>query len=102
MIFLRARNPGLWTAAGAGAGTAIGTALASSAYIVGTTAQMPPHVAMHFSSAGQGTAAVSRDFSLLLTLGFAVLLPLFIVASIAGLPLITKRGVKLPNRDYWL
>jgi hypothetical protein len=75
--------------------------IASSAYIVGTIGQMPPRVAMHFASAGQGTGAVSRDFYLLLTLGFAVLLPLFIVASIAGLPLITQR-VKLPNRDYWL
>ena len=27
MIFLRAKNPGLWTAVGAGAGTAVGTAL---------------------------------------------------------------------------
>ena len=76
--------------------------IASSAYIVGTVGQMPPRVAMHFSSTGHGTDAVSRDFYLLLTLGFAVLLPLFIVASIAGLPLIIKRGVKLPNRDYWL
>ncbi len=24
------------------------------------------------------------------------------VASIAGLPHLTSRGVKLPNRDYWL
>jgi hypothetical protein len=30
MIFLRARNPGLWTAVGAGAGTAVGTALGNS------------------------------------------------------------------------
>ena len=30
MIFLRARNPRLWTTAGAGAGTAIGTLLGNS------------------------------------------------------------------------
>jgi hypothetical protein len=30
MIFVRARNPGLWTAVGAGAGTAVGTALGNS------------------------------------------------------------------------
>jgi hypothetical protein len=30
MIFLRARNPRLWTAAGASAGTAIGTVLGNS------------------------------------------------------------------------
>ena len=30
MINVRARNPGLWTAFGAGAGTAVGTALGNS------------------------------------------------------------------------
>jgi hypothetical protein len=30
MIFPRAKNPGLWTAVGAGAGTAVGTALGNS------------------------------------------------------------------------
>jgi hypothetical protein len=30
MLILRARNPGLWTALGAGAGTAVGTALGNS------------------------------------------------------------------------
>jgi hypothetical protein len=30
MIFPRARNPGMWTAVGAGAGTALGTALGNS------------------------------------------------------------------------
>ena len=29
-MILRARNPGLWTALGAGAGTAVGTALGNS------------------------------------------------------------------------
>jgi hypothetical protein len=30
MIFLRARNPRLWTTAGAGVGTAVGTVLGNS------------------------------------------------------------------------
>jgi Protein of unknown function (DUF1648) len=76
--------------------------IASSAYIVGTAGQLPPHVAMHFGVTGQPNGVMSRESYLLFILGFAVLLPLFIVASIAGLPLFTKRGVKLPNRDYWL
>ena len=76
--------------------------IASSAYIVGTIGQLPPRVAMHFGGAGQANGSMPRDGYLLFILGFATLFPLFIVASIAGLPLITKRGVKLPNRDYWL
>jgi hypothetical protein len=76
--------------------------IASSAYIVGTIGQLPPRVAMHFGGAGHANGSMPRDGYLLFILGFATLFPLFIVASIAGLPLITKRGVKLPNRDYWL
>jgi hypothetical protein len=76
--------------------------IASSAFIVGTVGQLPPRVASHFSGAGQANAWMTRDGYLLFTLGFATLLPLFMVASIAGLPHLTSRGVKLPNRDYWL
>jgi hypothetical protein len=76
--------------------------IAGSAYIVGTLGQLPPRVAMHFGSAGQANGSMPRQGYLLFIFGFATLFPLFIVASIAGLPLITKRGVKLPNREYWL
>ena len=76
--------------------------IASSAYIVGTIGQFPPRVAVHFAGSGQVDGSMARDGYLLFILAFAALFPLFLVASIAGLPLITKRGVKLPNRDYWL
>jgi hypothetical protein len=76
--------------------------IASAAYIVGTTELLPPRLAMHFNNAGQASGAIPRSAYLAITLSFAVLLPLFIVASIAALPLITYRGVKLPNREYWL
>lgn len=76
--------------------------IASSAYIVGTIGQLPPRVAVHFAGSGQVSGSMPRDGYLLFILGFATLFPLFLVASIAGLPLITKRGIKLPNREYWL
>jgi len=76
--------------------------IASTAFIVGIVGQLPPRVASHFGGAGQVNAWMTRDGYLLFMLGFATLFPLFIVASIAGLPHLTSRGVKLPNRDYWL
>ncbi len=76
--------------------------IASAAYIVGTNGQLPSHVAMHFGSGGQVSGSVGREAYLLLSVGFATLFPLFLVASIAGLPLLTSRNVRLPNRDYWL
>jgi Protein of unknown function (DUF1648) len=76
--------------------------IASAAYVFGTIGQLPQRVAMHFGGSGQASGSMPRDGYLLFMLGFAVLFPLFIVAAIAGLPLITKQGVKLPNREYWL
>jgi hypothetical protein len=76
--------------------------IASGAYIVGTSGLLPLRVAVHFGGSGQPSGSMPRDGYLLFILGFAVLFPLFIVAAIAGLPLITKEGVKLPNREYWL
>jgi Protein of unknown function (DUF1648) len=76
--------------------------IASIAFIVGTSGQLPPRVASHFGVGGQFNAWMTREGYLLFILGFGTLFPLFIVASIAGLPHITSRGVKLPNRDYWL
>lgn len=76
--------------------------IASSAYVVGTVGQLPLRVAIHFGGAGQADASMSRDGYAWFILGFAILFPLFIVASLAGLPLVTSRGVKLPNREYWL
>jgi Protein of unknown function (DUF1648) len=75
--------------------------IASGAFIIGTVDQLPPRVASHFGGAGQANAWMTRDGYLLFMLGFATLLPLFIVASIAGLPHLTSRAIKLPNRDYW-
>ena len=77
-------------------------AVASCAYIVGTAGLLPSRVAVHFGGNGQVNGSMPRDVYLLFTLALAGLFPVFIVASIAGLPLIMQRGVKLPNRAYWL
>src|ERR1700682_6716418 len=76
--------------------------IAGLAFIVGTIGQLPPRVASHFGAAGQTNAWMSRDGYALFILGFGTLFPMFIVASIAWLPHVMSRGVKLPNRDYWL
>jgi hypothetical protein len=76
--------------------------IAGVAFIVGTIGQLPPRVASHFGVAGQSNAWMTRDNYLLFILGFATLFPMFIVASLAWLPHVMSRGVKLPNRDYWL
>ena len=76
--------------------------IAGVAFIVGTIGQLPPRVASHFGVAGQSNAWMTRDNYLLFILGFATLFPLFIVASLAWLPHVMSRGIKLPNRDYWL
>ena len=76
--------------------------IASSAYLIGTLGQLPASVAIHFGGSGFADASMPRAGYALFILGFAILFPLFIVASIVGLPLVTSRGVKLPNREYWL
>jgi hypothetical protein len=76
--------------------------IAGVAFIVGTIGQLPPRVASHFGVAGQTNGWMSRDGYALFILGFGTLFPMFIVASLAWLPHVMSRGVKLPNRDYWL
>ena len=76
--------------------------IAGVAFIAGTLGQLPPRVASHFGAAGQTNAWMSRDGYALFILGFGTLFPMFIVASLAWLPHVMSRGVKLPNRDYWL
>jgi lysylphosphatidylglycerol synthetase-like protein (DUF2156 family) len=72
------------------------------AFIVGTFEQLPPRVASHFGLAGESNAWMRRENYLLFMLGFATLLPLFLVASLAWLPRLTSRNIKVPNREYWL
>jgi uncharacterized membrane protein len=70
-------------------------------YVVQTTPQLPPMVASHFDIGGYPNAFMTRGVYTRFILGFAVGLPIAIVALLtfvyAG-----ARDFKLPNRDYWL
>jgi Protein of unknown function (DUF1648) len=76
--------------------------LACVAFIVGTFEQLPPRVASHFGSGGESNGWMRRETYLLFMLGFATLLPSFLVGSLAWLPRFTSRNIKVPNREYWL
>jgi uncharacterized membrane protein len=70
-------------------------------YLVHTTPRLPPMVASHFDIGGYPNAFMTRAAYARFILGFAVGLPIAIVALLtfvyAG-----ARDFKLPNRDYWL
>jgi uncharacterized membrane protein len=70
-------------------------------YLVQTTPQLPQMVASHFDIAGYPNAFMTRRAYTRFILGFAVGLPIAIVALLtfvyAG-----ARDFKLPNREYWL
>ena len=70
-------------------------------YLVQTIPRLPPMVASHFDIGGYPNAFMTRGAYTRFILGFAVGLPIAIVALLtfvyAG-----ARDFKLPNRDYWL
>ena len=76
--------------------------IATVAFIVGTFEQLPLRVATHFGAAGRSSGWMTRDGYIASILGFGTLFPLFIVSLITGLPHLTSRPLKIPNRDYWL
>lgn len=76
--------------------------IAGAAFIVATTGQLPPQVAVHFGGGGQVNGSMTRQGYLLFTLGLAILLPLLIVAAFAGLPLLAPDKLHVPNRDHWV
>jgi uncharacterized membrane protein len=70
-------------------------------FVTNTAPQLPPMVASHFDLAGYPNAFMTHRGYTRFILGFAVGLPIAIVALLtfvyAG-----ARDFKLPNRDYWL
>jgi hypothetical protein len=70
-------------------------------YIAQTTPQLPPMVASHFDASGYPNAFMTRSRYTQFILGFAVGLPIAIVALLSWV-YAGARDFKLPNRDYWL
>ena len=76
--------------------------VASVAFIAATASQLPDPVASHFNGAGAATGWMPRVSYLLYMLGFAVLLPLAVVAQITAMARFVPRWLNIPNRVYWL
>lgn len=70
-------------------------------YLLGTASELPPMVASHFDVAGYPNAFMTRAHYTRFILGFAVGLPVAIVAVLTA-TYASARDFKLPNRDYWL
>jgi uncharacterized membrane protein len=70
--------------------------------IVATSGELPARVASHFGAGGRPNDWMARETYLAVMLGFAVALPVLLVASMTLLPRVAPRLVNLPNRDYWL
>lgn len=75
---------------------------AGAAFIVATSGNLPERVASHFARGGQANGWMPREAYVAFILGAAVLIPFFLVALLAWLPLAFPRAVNLPNRVYWL
>jgi hypothetical protein len=71
-------------------------------FITSTSAALPARVASHFLKGGQANGWMPRDTYVTFILGVAVLLPLLLVALLAGFPRMFPRAVNLPNRAYGL
>jgi uncharacterized membrane protein len=71
-------------------------------YVISSYASLPAHVASHFGINGQPNGWMSRDTCVGFTLGLGILMPAFIVGTMAVTGRIPVSFVNLPNRDYWL
>lgn len=74
---------------------------AAAAAILATSGALPPTVASHFDGRGVPNGWMTRGFYTAFMLAFAVGLPLFIVAIVAGVARIAPGKVNVPNRGYW-
>jgi uncharacterized membrane protein len=72
--------------------------IAAAAFIVTTSAGLPDRVASHFGGGGRANGWMTREFYMWFMLGFAVLLPLVIVASMTLMPRLLTRSVDLSQR----
>ncbi|MEP7182097.1 MAG: DUF1648 domain-containing protein [Betaproteobacteria bacterium] len=72
--------------------------IAAAAFIVTTSAELPDRVASHFGGGGRANGWMTREFYIWFMLGFGVLLPLVIVASMTLMPGLINRSVDLSQR----
>lgn len=72
--------------------------IAAAAFIVTTSSQLPDRVASHFGSGGRANGWMTREFYTWFMLGFGVLLPLVVVASVSLLPRLATRTIDLSQR----
>jgi hypothetical protein len=75
--------------------------LLATAFVITTSNQLPTHVAVHFDASGRATSFMSSGQYRLFILGFAIGLPIVLVATLRSVYSRAK-SFNLPNREYWL
>jgi hypothetical protein len=71
-------------------------------YVSASYGELPAKVASHFDLEGRPNGWMSRELCVGFTVGLGVLMPAFIVATMAGAGRIPVSFINLPHRDYWL
>jgi hypothetical protein len=71
-------------------------------YVYSSYGDLPARVASHFDAAGHPNGWMSRDGVVDFTLGLGILMPAFVLATMAGAGWLPSHLVNLPNREYWL
>jgi uncharacterized membrane protein len=67
-----------------------------------TIGDLPARIATHFDIAGRPNGWMSRRFYLEFTLGMAVGLPLFLIATTSFSARLPGSFRRIPNREYWM
>ena len=76
--------------------------IASAAFILATSPQLPDRVATHFGHGGQVNGWMYRDQYTMFALALAVAVPLFVALLLNVVPRIARRRISMPNREYWM
>jgi hypothetical protein len=76
--------------------------LVTGAYVLVTSAFLPPVVASHFDAAGNADAYMSRGGYAAFMAGLSLALPVLVVCLPNVMLRRGSRWINLPHRDYWL
>ncbi|MGI0493134.1 DUF1648 domain-containing protein [Alkalinema pantanalense CENA528] len=71
-------------------------------FILTTASSLPAVVASHFDAAGVPNGYMSRTFYLWFMLGFTVMIPSIVAASLVFVDRIPAQYINLPNKQIWL